>query len=227
MKRFQRFSFSLLTIFLLVAIAALSASHVALMRRMREVRAAAAAEVAAARAQVDAANAELELVRKEYGYLKIEDPKRIYITRIEGEAGHRPYRMHIPAGTHLMLHITDTNFSPRGEPESWKPTKTKSMNSWTDGADVILKWTLPPEDDGTRRLKVVTDSEDLFDYRLEGWEEPEPGNPTSGYDVATDAQSSFSPGETICLMKFWNDVNKRGVMLWMEPFAQWQANRGQ
>jgi hypothetical protein len=220
MKRLQRISFSLVTIFLLVTIAALSVSHVAMMRRMREVQ-------SVARAEVATANAELELVRKEFGYIKVEDPKRIYITRIESNAaGGNHYRMHIPAGTQLMLHITDTNFSPRGEPESRKPTKTLSMNSWQDGDDVILTFFIQLDDDGTPRLKVFTDTEPLFDYRLDGWEQPQPDFPNSGSDLTTDEQKSFPPHETIHFMKFWNDVTKRGVMLWMEPLAQWEANRG-
>jgi hypothetical protein len=126
-----------------------------------------------------------------------------------------------------MLHITDTNFSPRGEPENRKPTKTMSMNSWLDGDDVILNFFIQRDDDGTPRLKVYTNTENLFDYRLEGWDQPQPDSPNSGSELTIDGQRSFSPDETIQFKKFWNEETKRGVMLWMEPHAQWLARRNQ
>ena len=212
----RRFSFSLLTIFLVTVIAALSVSQLVLMRRIEQ-----------ARQEVAKAQTELAEVRKQFGYIKVTDPNLTYISRIESGEDHAiRYRLIIPRGCHYMLHITDmSDFPASGFPEDPKPTTTISMNSWRNGADVILHWNMPPDSDGTARLVVATDSEELFDYRIEGWVKT--AYPNSGWKLETYQKQTFKPDETIRFMTHSNDQNKRGVMLWMEPAEQWYKRRGE
>jgi len=65
-------SFSLLTIFLVTVIAALSVSQVVMMR-----------QVGQARKDVAAAQVEIAAVRKEFGYIKVTAPQLLHISRIE------------------------------------------------------------------------------------------------------------------------------------------------
>lgn len=188
-------------------------------------------EVRKTRAQMEAvreeARAELELVRKEFGHIQVDDPNRIQISRIEGREakGGVHYRMRIPPGHRYFLHLADVSgdaYSDLGQPKNLKPTETLSMNSWRDGADLILSWRTEMEDDGKRRIEVFTDSEPLFSYRIENWKET--SFPNSGYHLTTDEQKSFAPDETIFFMSWGNDETKRGIALWMEPLTQERLN---
>ena len=117
------------------------------------------------------------------------------------------------------MHVADSNEFPAvGYPANPKPTQSLSMNSWRNGADVVLSWTVTSDSDGTPRLKVATDAEELFDYRIEGWKKV--AFPNSGSKLTTDKKQSFSADEVIHFMSFSNDETKRGVMLWMEPLRE-------
>jgi hypothetical protein len=212
----RRFSFSLLTIFVVTVIAALSISQVVLMRRMEQ-----------ARQDVANAQAEVAEVRTQFGYILMTDPHLVHIARIEsGEDPAIRYRMIIPRGCHYMLHITDMlDFPASGFPVDPQPTETMSMNSWRDGADVILHWNMPSDPDGTPRLVVATDSDELFSYRIEEWKKT--GFPNTGWKLETNEKQTFKPDETIRFMTHSNDETRRGVMLWMEPVEQWYKRRGE
>jgi hypothetical protein len=216
MTAVRRFSFSLLTLFLVIVIAALIASQAALMRRMEE-----------ARKELAKAQQEVAHVRKQFGYIKVTKPQLVLIARIEsGEIPGNRYRMIIPPGVHYMLHITDSADVPAsGFPDNPQPTETMSMNSWRNGADVVLRFGVRNDADGIPRLDVATDSEELFSYRIEGWQTV--AYPNSGYHLQTDEKQSFSPDEVIRFMTLSNDQTKRGVMLWMEPVAHWNRRRGE
>lgn len=207
----RRFTFSLLTIFLLTVIVALFISQVLMMRELHEAR------------------QELLEVRKEFGYIKPPTADRIQIARIEGgeQKGVTRYRMRIPPGHQFMLHISEMKgLTVAGYPENLEATKTMSMNSWREGADCILQWSSGRDPDGTKCLDVATDSEELFHYRLEDWKPPR-GYPNSSWELPTDERQSFSPDETIRFMTFENDRLARGVVLWMEPAEQWLKRRGE
>ncbi len=210
----KRFSFSILQAFLILTIVALAVSHVAMFRRLQQ-----------AREQVRQAEAEIDIVRKEYGYLRGEDPGKIHIVRIQAGERQREVRvrMRIPPGQKLMLNIADTRFSPQGEPVSWKPTQSMSMNNWSQGADVILRWTWEHDDQNVRRFRAWTDSQTLFDYRLEEWEETD--FPYSVGGSLGEGEQSFSPDGTIRFTAFWNDETRRGFIFWMEPTQRWAERR--
>jgi hypothetical protein len=198
--------FSLATLLLLMVIVALSISHWVLLRKMQE-----------AQAEMKAAREEVANVRKHFGFLDIDDPKLIYVGRIESRSG--AYRMRIPAGHRFLLHVTEMKFPDVGWPENPEPSSTMSMNSWREGADVVLQWRIVKED---RRLRFVvkTESEELFDYVLDNWEEGPLSNSSAYLVGPKESQKSFQPNETIRFMLFKNDSTNRGVMLWMEPLRK-------
>ena len=106
-------------------------------------------------------------------------------------------------------------------PDDLKPTKTMSMNSWRDGADVILKWGVW-NDDG-KRFVVETQSDELFNYEIKDWNS---GNhPDEGFDLVTEPQAEFATDEKVILSYFGNDKLERGIILWLEPYDMWEARR--
>lgn len=201
----RKTSFSLLTLMLVVAIAALGVSHYAMMRQVRD-----------AERKVEAARQELEVVRQQFGYLRIDDPQKIYITKIEGTgaSGGNHYRLYIPPGHRFLLHVGETEYAATGPVGTPRRLATLSMNSWREGADVILHWTRT-KDGETSRLKVWTDTEELFDVPYTQWK-IDPSFPSSGGSVATDSQQEFHPDDRIQFFSFGHELAKRGIVMWME-----------
>jgi hypothetical protein len=160
MSNGRRSSFSLLTLFLVIAIAALGVSHYVMMRQVRD-----------AERKVEAARKELEVARKQFGYLRIDDPQKIYLAKFKGSgilttAYANRYRLYIPPGHRFLLHVGETELSKTVGPIGpASPFATKSMNSWREGADVILYWTNSKEGE-MRRIKVWTDTEELFNVQI-------------------------------------------------------------
>jgi len=206
MSNSRRSSFSLLTLFLVIAIAALGVSHYVMMREVRE-----------ARREVEAARQELEVVRKQFGYLRIDDPKKIYITKIEGTkaVGGNHYRLYIPPGHRYLLHVGETEYARTGPVGTPKPLATLSMNSWREGADVVLHWTNTTEGE-KRRLKVWTDTEELFDVEFPNYDKS-PKFPSSVSYLPQDAHLGIPPEETIQFFSHGNEETKSGIVMWMEP----------
>jgi hypothetical protein len=171
-------------------------------------------KVQEARAELQAARDEVAEVRSHFGFLDIKDQKLIHVGRI----GTRDdaYRLYIPPGHRFLLHVTEMKFPDVGWPENPQPSSTLSMNSWRGGADVVLQWSEIKEGNKLRFV-VKTDSEDLFDYVLDDWEEGQLPNSGAYLVGPKQSQKSFQPNETIRFMLFKNDSTNRGVMLWMEP----------
>ena len=202
----RRSSFSLLTLFLLVAIAALGVSHYAMMRRVRE-----------ALLEVEKARQEIEVVRKQFGYLRIDDPKKIYITKVEGQkaVGGNHYRLYIPPGHRYLLHVGETEYAATGPVGKPKPLATMSMNSWREGADVMIHWTNTTEGE-KRRLKVWIDTEELFDVEIPDYKRGSKF-PNSGSHWSQDPHLGIPPEETIQFFSYGNEETKLGIVMWMEP----------
>jgi hypothetical protein len=203
MSNSRRSSFSLLTLFLVIA--ALGVSHYVMMRQVRE-----------AERKVEAARQELEHVRKEFGHLRIDNPQKIYVTKVEGTgaSGGNRLRLHIPPGHRYLLHVGETEYYGTAVGPA-KPIETMSMNTWREGADVILHWAMA-KDGEMRRLKVWTDTEELFDVQI-----PDYGKgaklPNSGGSLAAESQREFLPDDRIQFLSYGNDETRRGVVMWMEP----------
>jgi hypothetical protein len=205
MAAVSRKSLSLTTLLLLTTISALIVGLVAVGRRLAD------------------AQAEVEDVRRKYGHIRAEDPGATYIARIEeNESSSNEYRLVIPPGSHYLIHVTETTFLKSEYPVDPIPTETISLNSWKNGADVVLSYSIYVEGDD-RRLIVHTNSEQFFDYQLKDWTDGTMPNEAS--HLQTDGQRAFQPDETIRFMWYRNPETKRGVMLWMEPANHWEARR--
>lgn len=203
-------SFSLLTLLLLVLIAALVASHIAMMGQLAD-----------ARAEAKDAREEISDVRRKFGYIEVEDPRQTYVSWIpDTRLGLSAFRIQIPPGQHYMLHLTDTDFPADEYPLNPVPTKTLSMNSWKQGADVILNYSIGYED-GVPHVRVSTGEGLLFDYRMDGLTKG--AGMRSSHHLQTDPQSAFSVDDTVRFMWWRDEDSQRGVMLWMEPVAAWHA----
>lgn len=204
--------FSVRTLILLVTIAALLLSNFAMWRRVRQ-----------ARSEAEEARAEVEETRKCFGYLDIGDPQLIHMVRIGGEGIRRTgnwgnsYRLYIPPGHRFLLNIAETEIPDFGDFPTPAPAKMLSMNTWSDGADVILHWDVKYDEQGTPHLKVATVSEELFDYPIKGWKK---GAGLRDGAQLPDTQMTFRPDEEIKFAWFRDVSSKKGVIFWMEPVSK-------
>ena len=205
-------SFSLLSLFLVLSLAASIAGNFAFR-----------SEAVRARHERDLALQELEEVRRKFGEIRIDEPDKTYFVKIEGEEGETTYRAVFPAGSRYLLHLTDTPMKNSEIPEDLPTTKTMSMNSWRDGTDVILKWSMFGGDE--MRFVVETHAEQLFNYEVQGWNN---GNhPNEGFDLEAEPIASFGTNQKVILTYFGNDKLERGIVLWLEPHAQWEKRRAE
>jgi len=118
-------SYSLLTLLLLIVIAALSVSQFVMMRQLAD------------------AQAEIDTVRRKYGYIRIENENSTYVSRIaDNEQGENAYRIRVPSGSRYLLHLTDATFEKSDYPVDPIPTKTISLNGWQEGADAVLSYSI-------------------------------------------------------------------------------------
>jgi hypothetical protein len=195
--------FSLLTLLLLTAIAGLIFSQVVMMRKLA------------------VANAEVDNARRKYGYISVGDPTRTYVSAIaENEQNASAIRIIVPAGSRYLLHLSDTTFNHQTKTESLPPTKTISLNSWRDGADVTLTYAIYMEN-GKPRVEVHTETKTLFNYTLENWVAS--GQPTEGTGTGFDGQRDFSIDDPIPIMTWLDPGTERGVAIWLEPYSRWMA----
>jgi len=216
MANTKRNQFSLSTLFSLVTIAALLISNFVTMRWLNR-----------ARLETDQARAEVQETRRQFGFLRVGDPQLIHVSRIEGDGtgGNwgNSYRLHIPPGHQFFLNVAETDITDFGEFETPKPARTLAMNSWREGADLILHWDVVYDDDGTPHLKVATESEELFDFAIGAWKQG-----AGLHDAAhliTDPQKTFRPDEEIRFMWSRDFATKRGVVFWMEPLSRWKTRQ--
>ncbi len=198
-------SYSLLTLLLLMLIPALVVSQIVMMRQLAD------------------AEAEVEEARRLYGYIRVRDAEKTIVQRLEDSPDRRnAYRIHIPTGRHYIFHISDVPFVGGLPPADLPASATLSMNSWRDGADVILSYYIRVEGE-QRRMVVHTESEELFSYVIEGWTNGP--MPNSGWNLEQGIQKEFPRDDAIQLMWHLNEATQRGVVLWMEPVDQWQERR--
>jgi hypothetical protein len=198
-------SFSLLTLLLMTVIVAMAVSQFSMMRKMAE------------------AEAEVNEARRLYGYIRIRDAEKTIVQRLEDTPERRSaFRVHIPPGRHYILHISDVPFTGGLPPADLPVSSTMSMNSWRNGANVILSYSIYAEGE-QHRMVVHTESEELFNYVIEGWTNGP--MPNSGWTQESGVQKEFARDDTIQLMWHLNEATQRGVVLWMEPVDQWQKRK--
>ena len=163
------------------------------------------------------------MIRRRFGHIRAEDETKSYVARISepNEQNSQAYRIHVPAGSRYLLHLTDTTFVEDDYPTNPVPTKTISLNGWRDGADVVLSYNIYWENNAPR-VVVHTETDEIFDYVPPNWSS---GGPSEAANLQTKQQESFSADETIRFMWWRDSTTKRGIMLWLEPFSKWNDRR--
>ena len=212
----SRSSFSLLTLFLLVAIAALIACLFSYRQQMLK-----AIETSQkAIAMLDEIELELAETRSKFGYIDVKDPQLTYFAKITDSESDDSYRAVFPKDSRYLMHVSDTPMKHSKVPDDLPRTRTVSLNSWTDGTDVIVKWGVWGAGD-SKKMVVETKTGELLTYKLKDWNN---GNwPNEGFDLEASPQVSFKTDEKIILSYFGNEKLERGIILWMEPYEQWEA----
>jgi len=201
-------SYSLLTLLLLCVIAALCASHFAMSRKLAD-----------ARAEVDA-------IRRNYGYIRVDNEDKVYVSSIAQHKGSNrgSLRIVVPSGERYFLHLSETTARPSEIPPNSKPTTTVVLNGWKDGADEIFSYSIGwnPERD-IPNLRVHTQTDDFYTYTPDDW--PRGVSLSVESRLETNPQAEFTTDETIVLMSANAPSLNRGVMLWLEPESKREARR--
>lgn len=189
-------TFSLRTLFVVVAFVSLLLSLAMTGIRLRD------------------ANRELEIVRRNYGYMKIRDPSKVNVIALAQERD--AFRFVVPPGERYFLHLSETTAQVDSVLPSGKHKTTVALNSWKDGEDVILKFGLfiDPEKDAPY-LEVRSLSENFFTYRPDDWPSGAYLDPV--FQIEAVQQREYSRLEPIVLLRATCKDNDRGILLWLEP----------
>lgn len=201
-------SYSLLTLLLFCVIAALSVSHYVMWRNL-------------ARAQ-----AEVDKVRRDYGYIRVDNDKKVYVTSItqHKENSRDSLRIIVPPGERYFLHLSETSAHPSEIPPTTKPKITVSLNGWKDGADEILSYFIGmPPDRQIPTLRVSSQTDHFYTYVPDNW--PRGVSLSLESRLEPNPQSEFVRDQVIVLMFASAPSLDRGVLLWLEPESRYDARR--
>jgi hypothetical protein len=199
-------SYSLLTFLLVITIVALITSQVVMMRQLAQ------------------AKSEIDGWRRKFGYVDVEDKTKIYFAKVADaySGSNNAYRIYFPPGHRYMLNLSYSDYPRDGYLDDPTPVKSISLNSWMQGEDIWFEYKI--QGDGNKRSVIAKSHEgDLIDYELKDWVES--NYPTSGSQLEADPQVSFELGQRIPIMWWRDEKTQRGVMLWLEPEADWFARR--
>jgi hypothetical protein len=201
-------SFSLSTLLLTMVIVALVVSQTILIRQLRLAR------------------AEVNDVRRKYGYLHVTDKKKTYVAQIaENESSGDAYRLWIPKGSRYLLHLTDANFDTNDSPTNPTPTRSISLDDWNQGADTTLSCTIYWESTAPR-IVVHTKSDKIFDYVLPNWSGGSGPSELTWFQPG-GGQTEYSTDQNIQFMLWRNRTINRGILLWLEPYSNWEKRERQ
>ena len=183
----------------MVAFVALSLSHFLVSMRLSE------------------ANRELDGVRKNYGYMKIEDVTKINVISLVQHKGTNrdALRFIIPPGERYFLHLSETTANENSILPSGSHKTTVALNSWVDGEDVIIQYSLniDPKKQ-TPYLNVSSANEGFFTYVPDDW--PSGVSLSMAFQLDVPNKTEISPKEPIVLMRAKTDSIDRGIVLWLE-----------
>lgn len=207
-------SYSLLTLLFVVTLVALTVSQIMTMK-----------ELAEARAEVDS-------IRRKYGWIRIEDESKAYVSRfvnddrermVGGFGAQQTFRIVVPAGSRYLLHLTDAVAGENSYSGKLTPTKTFALDRWRNGADAVISCRVSRENNSPR-VVVHTETDLIFDYLPPNWSVGYSHRFESWPDLVGQ-QTEFATDETIRL--YWcREVNaQRGFMLWLEPQEKWAQRR--
>lgn len=188
-------SFSFRTILVVVAFVALLLSHALTSARLLD------------------ATRELDVVRRNYGYMKIENASKINVVSLAQEEG--AFRFVIPPGERYYLHLSETNAKNNSDLPTGRHKTTIALNSWADGEDTILRFgmCLNPDDE-TPYLEVGSQNQGFFTYRPENW--PSAVSLSSVYQLEASNKLELPVDKPIILLRAKSDEIDRGIVLWLE-----------
>ncbi len=188
-------SFSIRSILVVVAFVALLLSHALTSVRLND------------------AQRELDVVRRTYGYMKIENSSKINVVSLAQEKG--AFRFVIPPGERYFLHLSETNAQGNSALPTGEHKTTVALNKWVDGEDVILRFGMyiNPESD-TPYLEVGSQNQRFFTYRPENW--PSGISLTEVDKLDASEKLELLPNDPIILMRAKSDEIDRGIVLWLE-----------
>ena len=203
-------TFSLRTVLVIVAFAALTMSHFLVSLRLSE------------------ANRELDGVRRNYGYMKIEDGTKINVISLVQDKGTNrdALRFIIPPGELYYLHLSETTANENSILPSGRHKTTVALNSWVDGEDVIIQYRLgiDPKKQ-TPYLDVSSPNEGFFTYLPDDW--PSGVSLSMAFQLDVPKKTEISPKEPIVLMRAKTDAIDRGIVLWLESESHRKSRANQ
>ncbi len=199
-------SYSLSTLLLLTVIVALVLSQIILTR------------------QLGLARAEVTDVRRKFGYINVVDKSKTYVAQIaQNEADGDTYRLWIPNGSHYLLHVTDATFESTDRPIKLLPTKSISLDNWKQGADTVLSCVMYWENNAPR-IVVHSKAGEILNYVLQDWQGASGPSELTWFQ---GEQREYNSNQNIELMLWRNKSDKRGILLWLEPFANSEKRRAE
>ena len=191
--------YSLRSVLIFFAVAALLLSHIATSIRLRE------------------ANQELDIVRRTYGYMKIEDDNKINVISLAQERSSNgdALRLVVPSGDRYFLHLSETNAQDNALLPKGKHKTTVALNSWADGEDLILRYKMYLNPDTqTPYLEVGSRNQGFFTYRPDDWPSDVPLS--IEFLIEAPEKTELAPHEPIILMRARSEPLNRGIILWLE-----------
>lgn len=195
--------YSLATLLLLTVVVALGLSHVLLWR------------------QLSLARAEVRSVRRKFGYIRVDDASKIYVAQIaEFEGVGDAYRLRFPDGADYVLHVSDATFDSTQVDPPPNPVQTVGLYDWRSGADTVLSATVL-WDGAAPRLVVQAKAGPSWEYVPPDWQGG--AGPADWTWLQPEGQSEYSTDDQIRLFLWRNTKTDRGLLLWLEPRAKWQA----
>ena len=198
-QRWLTKNFSLRSVLVVVAFVALLLSQIVTSVRLRE------------------AHQELDVLRRNYGYMKIEDDKKINVISLAQERASNgdALRFIIPPGERYFLHLSETTAKGNAQLPGGNHKTTVALNNWADGEDVILRYrkNINPVTQ-TPYLSVGSQNQGYFTDRPDDW----PRDVSLSMVVQLDASEKLEipPNEPIVLMRATSDEIDRGIILWLE-----------
>lgn len=197
-------SYSLSTLLLWMVVVALILSQVILMQQLRVAR------------------AEVNDVRRKFGYIRVVDRNKTYVVLIaENEADSTAFRIWVPKGSHYVLHLTDATFDSNESPADPIPTTSISLSNWQQGADTTLSCSLYWENNRPRAV-VQDKTSQLMDHVLSDWIGASGPSELTWYP---GVPTEYTSNQNIPLMLWRNASSRRGILLWLEPLAKAEARR--
>jgi hypothetical protein len=192
-------NYSLRSVLIIFAFAALLLSHVVTSVQLRK------------------ANQELDVVRHNYGYMKIEDDRKINVISLaqERDSNGDALRFIVPPGERYFLHLSETTAKDNAKLPDGKHKTTVALNGWADGEDVILRYGLYINPDKqTPYLTVGSRNQGFFTYRPDNW--PSDVSLSTVFQLKASEKIEISPYEPIVLMRATSEAIDRGIVLWLE-----------